>query len=301
MEKSPITLDNNVEFLYSLDSKKLVSLYKRDFNISVDRFFTEEKVKFYKCKTTGLIYVVDFERIAGDSLFYQELSAKSSAYYNNEKWEFDAVLERLKSNWKVLDVGCGDGYFLEKLIKKGITCSGLELNKNAIDTCLKKGLPVIEKRIEEYALTYPNYYDVVCSFQVFEHLSNPLDVIKASINLVAPGGLLIISVPNNDSEIFKLDPYHTLNLPPHHVLFWDENSLKKVAKYFNLEVVEIIKSPIAQESRGHLYKLILNNYFPLSISSLIHTTTNWFVKRIIQFLIKNKDGATVIAVLKKSK
>jgi len=300
MEKSPITLDSNVEFLYALDAKKIISIFKRDFNISVDRFFKEEKVSFYRCKTTGLKYVKDFEKIAGDNLFYQELAEKKP-YYSRQKWEFDAVLEKLRKEWKVLELGCGDGFFLEKMEKKGISSVGLELNKKAVDTCLKKGFSVFEKPIQEYALNYPNYFDVVCSFQVFEHLSNPHDIIQSSINLLAPGGLLIISVPNNNSGIFSLDTYHTLNLPPHHVLFWDENSLKKVAQHYNLEVVEIIKSPISKEIRGLLYKLILKKYFPSLVSDIIHGTTNWFVKRMITFLIKNKDGATIIAVLKKSK
>ena len=39
MEKSPITLNDNVEFLYEIDSKKVIDLYKKEFNISVARFF----------------------------------------------------------------------------------------------------------------------------------------------------------------------------------------------------------------------------------------------------------------------
>lgn len=299
MERSPITLNNNIDFLYELDSNKVIDLYKKEFNVSVNRFFKESKIKFYKCKTTDLVFVGGLPHIAGDGAFYENLAPKSNSYYNNEKWEFDAVINLLEKDLKVLDIGCGDGHFLSKLHSKKITGIGLELNKQAIKTCLNKGLSVYEKRIEDFAIENPNAFDAVCSFQVFEHLERPLDIIKASIQLTKPGGLLVISVPNNNSNIFKLDPYHTLNLPPHHVLFWDENSLEKTAKYFNLEVVKIIKSPLTKETRGHLYLLILKKYFPQTIAKILFTTTNWFMKRIIRYIVSNSDGSTVIAILRK--
>ena len=86
-------------------------------------------------------------------------------------------------------------------------------------------------------------YDIVCSYQVLEHIGKPYSFLKSQIDCLKIGGKLIISVPNNDSFI-KLDKGGILNMPPHHMGLWKRRSLKNLTKVFNLKVVNVHYEPL---------------------------------------------------------
>ena len=65
-------------------------------------------------------------------------------------------------------------------------------------------------------------------FQVVEHVPDPRRFLSEARTLVAPGGFLIVSVPNRDG-IFRLLPYDPANMPPHHVSRWRQRDLERLA------------------------------------------------------------------------
>ena len=133
--------------------------------------------------------------------------------------------------------------FLKKIEEKNIQAIGLELNSQAIEVGLKAGLKIEKKSIEDFASEHQSEFDLVCSFQVLEHLSDTKKIIDSSLKILKPGGKLIISVPNNDSFI-KLDQKNILNMPPHHLGLWDKESLSNLPKFFDLKLEKIYIEPL---------------------------------------------------------
>jgi 2-polyprenyl-3-methyl-5-hydroxy-6-metoxy-1,4-benzoquinol methylase len=297
MINSPITNSLNVAKIKSLNTAKIIDLYKKNYNINiVNEFINFPTIDIYRCIDTHLKYYANYYELAGNADFYCQLSANYSGYYSENKWEFNEVMSYFNSETRVLEIGCGNGYFLKKLKNANVSkITGIEISPDAVSHCVKSGLNVIQSRVEEYATTPGEKFDTICSFQIFEHLPNVHSTIEKSLSLLNVNGLFIISVPNNDSLIFANDDYHTLNLPPHHVILWDEKSLRMLCEIYNLEMVKIHKSVAGTIEKSMIYKLKLVKSFGSVIGKLVHTCTRFFVKRVMS----DCDGATIIAVFRK--
>lgn len=297
---SPITKNNNVKFIQSIEKERIIKLYS-SIGYDVERFFKDIKtIDIYECNETKLRYFHP-SNIAGDAKFYEDLDKNTTNYYSNWKWEHDMAIKHVNAGDAILEIGCAYGNFLKKTISKGATKTvGLELNKNAVADAVKNGLDVRVEFIEDHAQNNSEMYDMVCSFQVVEHISDLDSFMKASIACLKKGGTLVISVPNNDCYLFKNDLDHTLNLPPHHMGLWTEESLTNIAKIYNLEVTKVYKQPAIKENYGIYYEVFLRNTlgFKGVFKSLILTITRPIVK-ILLGIFKPNPGVCITVVYKK--
>ena len=141
-------------------------------------------------------------------------------YYKPHKWEHDVALIDLKGCSRVLEVGCGTGAFLERIERElNIQADGLELSSSAAAAAVAKGLRVSQDDLEAIASENGTPYDAVCAFQVLEHVSDPLGFLRSAIQVLKPGGKLIIAVPNMDSFL-RHAKEDLPNQPPHHITQW---------------------------------------------------------------------------------
>jgi SAM-dependent methyltransferase len=283
---SPITKSQNVSLVAEIDKNILIQNYKDTCKVDVSKYFVDiETVKIYKCEDTGYKFYYPLN-LSGDAVFYEDLQKNLDSYYSVWKWENKIALKQIKKTDKVLDVGCGSGKFLEKLAELNIEGYGLEFNDNAIVECLKKGFDVKKQSVEEHCKDFKNFYDVVCHFQVLEHIVDPQEFIADCIKLLKPGGKLIVGVPNNNPYLFKNDKYHTLNLPPHHMGLWSREALASLGKYNNLEVEKIVVEPLYNMA----HYLYINHGLPKKIGNYINK---------LKPLAHLKDGRNVVAIFKK--
>jgi SAM-dependent methyltransferase len=251
--KSPVTNTYNVILEDDLICQLIIDAYKRDYNIDVSEYFEEiNSVKIYKCLDTGYRFYFPFS-LAGKSKLYEELQ-KRDGYYEI-RLEHQVAETFFRANDLVLEIGCGNGFFLEKLQQRKILCTGLEFNEEAVRVGRDKGLSILNQDIAQHAKEYYESYDVVCSFQVLEHVSQVHDFIQASVNVLKPGGKLIFGVPNNNPFIYNYDKYHTLNLPPHHMGLWDTSSLANIQKFFGIRLNSILVEPLQEYEYEHYFKV----------------------------------------------
>lgn len=240
---SPLTGSTNVVLEEEIQCSFLIENYKKQLNIDVRKYFKDLKtVQIYKCLDTGFRFYYPLTT-DGDGEFYESLQ-KHLWYYVDWKWEHEIASKIIKSMDKVLEIGCARGGFLKKIQQTGIECIGLELNESAVEYGQSRGLEILSQSIQNHAKENPEKYDVVCSFQVLEHISEVKEFIQASIDTMKPSGKLIISVPNNDSLIFRCNHDLVINMPPHHMGLWDINSLIKIQQIFNLQIEAIHLEPL---------------------------------------------------------
>ena len=111
------------------------------------------------------------------------------------KKEFKVIADLLPNNTRVLDVGCGDGSLMNLLVKeKNIEVRGLELEKNNVQACIYKGLPVIQGNAETELYQFPNQsFDYVVLSQTLQAFYNPDKVLKELLRI---GKSVIVSIPN---------------------------------------------------------------------------------------------------------
>ena len=111
------------------------------------------------------------------------------------KAEYNFIANIIKKNSTVLDVGCDDGTLMESLKKnKNVDARGIEISKDKVQTCVSKGLTVIEGNAELDLKQFPNdSFDYVVLGQTLQAFINPEIVIK---ELLRVGKKAIITIPN---------------------------------------------------------------------------------------------------------
>jgi len=111
------------------------------------------------------------------------------------KKEFKVIADLLPNDTRVLDVGCGDGSLMNFLVKeKNIEVRGLELEKQNVQDCIYKGLPVIQGNAETDLYQFPDQsFDYVVLSQTLQAFYNPDKVLKELLRI---GKSVIVSIPN---------------------------------------------------------------------------------------------------------
>jgi 2-polyprenyl-3-methyl-5-hydroxy-6-metoxy-1,4-benzoquinol methylase len=301
---SPLYPNQNATIVKTISASKIIRGYNRFLKLDVARFFKNTtEIYIAQCPTSGYQFYYPLN-VAGDGPFYADLSSHAW-YYMDWKWENEEALKYISPATKVLDVGCAKGQFLERIISTtACTAKGIELNEDAIEICNKKGLDVAYETVQEHAQTHQEAYDLVCSFQVLEHISEPLAFLAAKIQCLKPGGTLIIGVPNNDSFI-KDDPLGLLNLPPHHMGLWTPGALQHLCKLFPLKEIAIKTEPFQAHHKLYYIRIHLSKKFKSSILASILVKTGLYklfinLKKLDQALVTT-PGHSVMAVFEKTK
>jgi SAM-dependent methyltransferase len=296
--KSPITNSNNVRLAEEFAVKTIVERYKKLFQLEVGKFFSQtEKVAVYECLDTGYKFFYPFG-LGGDSDFYGYLN-KFPWYYMPWKWELEKAMGYVAPGMEVLEIGCAKGDFLKKIIEAGASATGLELSQSAAEYGRKQGLVILEEKIEEHALKNKDKYDFVCLFQVFEHIDNVGEFFRAALEVLKPGGKILISVPNNDSFLGR-DSQPSLNLPPHHLGWWNTRSLISLGNFFGAELLDLSFEPLQDYHLPYYYQVVFGDAFARRLGQILGKIINKIIRPIFCLLLRPfaKDivGHTIMAV-----
>ncbi len=120
---------------------------------------------------------------------------------------------------KILEIGCGNGYFLAAAKEVCANCFGSEYSvKNQQKARQNTGLPIYTTPLEEFP---ERDFDVVVAFDVIEHVHKPLSFMENIGRLMRPGGHLLFYTPNYDSFSIRLlrDFSSCIDVTEHIILF----------------------------------------------------------------------------------
>lgn len=140
----------------------------------------------------------------------------------------------------LLEVGAGFGIFCEEIARLGLfqRVIGVEPTPDLAATCRGKGIETLEKPIEHVELPAGSV-DVVASFEVIEHLFSPGEFVARCGQLLAPGGLLILTCPNvKGFDISVLGPL-SKSVDIEHLNYFHPMSLARLVGQHGFEVIEV--------------------------------------------------------------
>jgi 2-polyprenyl-6-hydroxyphenyl methylase/3-demethylubiquinone-9 3-methyltransferase len=123
----------------------------------------------------------------------------------------------------VVDVGCGGGILAEGMATLGAKVTGIDLSKQSIHVAkqhsLKSNLAIDYRYISAKALAQqkPHFFDVVVCMEMLEHVTQPLEIIRAIARLIKPNGWVFFSTINRNMRSYiraVLIAEYLLNLLP---------------------------------------------------------------------------------------
>ena len=143
---------------------------------------------------------------------------------------------------RYLDVGCGDGRYLEVLARRGVArpnLFGLELDEKVVAGLQERGLQAYCERVETCERFESETFDLITMFHVIEHVESPRVVVERLAEWLAPGGVLALETPNIaslDARLFRSGTWGGYHIPRHWHLFAPE-TLARLIQSCGLEVL----------------------------------------------------------------
>lgn len=276
----------------------IVARYRDRYNFDAAPCFAGlDEIGLYECPETQVRFYYPFET-AGPEALYQQLQT-FDWNYKDVKWEHDVALSHVRPCQRVLDVGCGQGSFLARAGEKGAVPTGIEFNRDAGERARAKGVEILPMLLADHARERPEYYDVVTSFQVLEHVTNPREFLEGSLHVLKPGGTLIVGVPNDDGFLGQ-DGDAVLNMPPHHMSLWTRRSLEALTRLLPVKLDCVEFEPLQELD---WYQAVMERRFLTGVLRRRLYYRLGFNRLFRQFIDENAhtiDGHTVLAVFTKS-
>jgi SAM-dependent methyltransferase len=142
----------------------------------------------------------------------------------------------------LVDIGCGPGHLLTFLAEAGWQVAGVELSQEAAARARQAG-HAIHGSIPELVSAYPEGFHAATLLNVLEHVHDPVGVLRSAHAALRPGGVVVVRVPNDFSELQELarqrlhsDPWWVA--PPDHIHYFDFASLEKTIEDCGFKVAE---------------------------------------------------------------
>jgi 2-polyprenyl-3-methyl-5-hydroxy-6-metoxy-1,4-benzoquinol methylase len=200
-----------------------------------------------RCRGCGLVFA---DKRPSDARLAAHYGSYSRADYDSpitrkRYGELLGSFERYRQTNRILDVGCGIGFFLEEAQRRGWEAHGSELEERAVEIVRAKGLNCAQAPIRPDTFE-PDSFDVVTAFEVVEHVSDPLAEASAIAAALRPGGLLYLTTPNFGSLSRRLlrGRWSVVGYPEH-LTYFTPSTLSSWLARFGFVRVELTTTGIS--------------------------------------------------------
>jgi SAM-dependent methyltransferase len=299
--KCPLCESNKIQKLEVVNKCALVELYKKITQIDFS-YLINQDIYYCECEDCKLRFYNPL--ITGDERFYNSLQ-KYDWYYMDEKEEYHYAKKYIATTDKVLEVGSGKGAFAKHINTKDYI--GLDFSENAKKMAAINGITIKNEMIQDFSKRHKNEFDIVLSFQVLEHVSDPKSFIEAKLEALKTGGKLIIAVPSEDSFL-KYVTNGILNMPPHHVTRWSDATFGFIANKYDLNTMNIYHERVQEVHKSWYLNTLISNsicrnkLIDISFARKIVSKTASVISKLILRGLSNEmlpNGHTVLVVFEK--
>ncbi|MDR1199444.1 MAG: class I SAM-dependent methyltransferase [Prevotellaceae bacterium] len=220
--------------------------------ICKDYFASGEQFEIYICRQCGFLFTNNFPSNNCIGKYYdspQYISHSDTkkgltnklyhfvrAYMLKRKLNFVCKQSKKKTG-KILDIGCGTGYFLNEAKHKGWETFGIEKNEQAHKLAVEYFDLLVKPEAHIYKFPKESF-DVITLWHVLEHLENLNEIMEKMHGLLLQDGIVVIAVPNcasYDARHYKT--YWAGYDVPRHLWHFTPETMKLLAEKFKFNIV----------------------------------------------------------------
>lgn len=206
------------------------------------KLFSVKSFSILKCDTCSLVSAQPVPSKKELDNFYKNFQfGDGFSFEKNLRIDAIRTIKNLKSigfsKGKLLDIGCGAGFFIDEAKKEGFDVTGVDTAKIPIRYAKRNlKLNVFQKDIMLYKSEIK--YDVLCLQQVIEHLPDPYPILSKMKTLVKKNGVICISTPNIDSWLSNVlrEKFNYL-IPPEHLFYYSPTTLKMLLEKTGFRII----------------------------------------------------------------
>jgi 2-polyprenyl-3-methyl-5-hydroxy-6-metoxy-1,4-benzoquinol methylase len=204
---------------------------------------------------------------------------------------------------RILDVGCGAGYFLRIANRLGAIAEGIEPSEVAAQRAKDVGLSVFQGTLEDFADRFPDrQYDLITSNHVLEHVPEPVRTLSAMRRLLAPRGLIWIGVPNAACSFCQTmkGNWHSADLP-YHLMQFTPQSLEHAGRLAGLRLHFLSTFSLATATAASIRLLLRYRYFiPRRLTLQLGVIDTYFAPRLAERMDSKRRGEAILAQFQKN-
>lgn len=249
-------------------------------------FIDSIELNLVRCPNCRLVYLnpqpigVEIENLYSKEYFIKWYGTEKKREFS--KNFFHELLSknklRAKAGGKLLDVGCGMGFFLEVAREWDWDAHGVEISPYAVRYCKERLHFEVHCGTLESANYPKDYFDIVTAFDFLEHIRSLSSFLSEAKRVLREDGLFIALVPNYNSLVFQLDRNicKWMKLPlsnvPEHLTYFTPSSLRRLLEESGFRVDKLSTSDANDEGeylvpkgtpRAFLRALVNNVFFML--------------------------------------
>ena len=167
-------------------------------------FCIEGDFRIVTCTGCGLTYL---QNPPTDGMIYEEyyrdLPLQASEELAAIIAQRIALLQRRIPQGSLLDIGCGQGFFLAEALRIGYRAQGIDVSAAAV--AFAKNTLHVEASITsiDELLCRETRFDIITLWHVLEHTLDPNRLLAEVYRILKPGGLFIVAVPNLDNFVYQ--------------------------------------------------------------------------------------------------
>jgi len=262
------------------DSKEVV-----DFLVAPDRFHLRNVVyRLVRCLSCTCVWLADPPKSQDMGLHYDEdyhkAIVKAGEGSAEIRWKNQRnIISRYKNGGRLLDIGCSSGGFLSTMKGTDWQLFGIEMEPSTAQRAKSaSGAEVFVGDAVE-ALFPEGSFDVITSFDVLEHVYDPVQFLTKVLEWLKPGGIFYAILPNISSWEARIFGTYWYGLElPRHLFHFSPRSVRSLMNLLGLEEVYLATPPwsYAEYSLGYVLSN-LQETLGLSTVSLAKRQSQGFI------------------------